>query len=322
MRGGANEPARDTWRSSAAPPFAPVSNTSLASVDGVVYALVPANRVGSDGKAVRPRFFSYDAAADAWRRLAGPPSLETRIVAAGDRLFSAAEDQHRRTGMFYDPGTGRWTPAPRRNPAQSYGGTVVGLAGGQVVWLGATVRPDTVGPTFYEAAVLDAGGRAWRRLPRAPFAVSDHYIPEWGAVGSRVVNLDPTRTDGYPRAERRTYPGGGQLDVASGTWVPLPPGPDADRTTGSEWGLAAGDESASWRGWVLDVRRQAWTTLPPVPGYPELRSPARVWVGDRLFIWGGAYPVDAPAGSRESDRAWMWAPDAGVAGAAPPAGAG
>ena len=305
----AYDPSRDTWRTLAPAPFAPMdlSTVVLARTIYVLDQTIQGERY----------LWAYNLDADTWRRLAGPPAEGVDqgvngIVAAGSKLYAWHFDRKAPADLLYDPAKDKWSRAPVSPLGGSLYGSVLGLPDGRVVSVGLNLStPLSGGRRFYDAAVFDPKTRAWKRTPKAPFLEGSNNA--WAFAGGRVVNLDPetyTRTRGG-----RKYPSGAELDVDTRTWSPLPGHPNQPGTLG--WATTSGGDVALLRGWVLDVPRGRWTKLPEIrDAVNDLAFPALAWTGAALLAWGGRGDTN-PGGVHgqgwfTTDRGWIWEPPANL----------
>jgi hypothetical protein len=122
-----------------------------------------------------------------------------------------------------------------------------------------------------------------------------------------VVNLE---TEHLPRTRgsKRLYPTGGQLDVRTKTWLPLPHRPPGD---GPNWFTTSGGDVAIQDGWALDVPAGTWTKMPQIPNGPSgLTFTALAFTGNALLTWGGRIPDGGDYMHAKSystiDRGWVW----------------
>lgn len=313
--GAAYDPKTDTWRELATPTFS-LYHASAAVVGRTVFVLAPANNLQG-----LPEFYAYSLDEMGWRRLPDPPigpnvGAPTAITGAGDRLvaWDRYPTKHDPTDLRFNPATDEWSPVPADPWGRGQERTVLGLPDGRAVAVSAPlpapldasgVRP----PRFWRAAVLDAAGKDWQKVPPSPVAVSPISSlghGRWFAAGGRIVNPEvgtvQAAAAGTLQGGQGSVATGGILDLEAGTWSALPErgsrgGEDLRRAADPwEWATASGGDFAVLRGWIYDVRRQAWAEVPPVPDAPDgLLDPITAWVDDRLYVWGGLADAKATA---------------------------
>jgi len=124
-------------------------------------------------------------------------------------------------------------------------------------------------------------------------------------VDPTLGGVDGGATNNYGRS----YPLGGALDPAAGSWEPLPNPPPP--STGGWPVEALGGPRSAVEGWIYDDRDGTWTRLPP-PAEDLVEPGSGVWAGDVLVVLGGIGQRDGAAAL--SDGAWRYASSA----AAPP----
>jgi hypothetical protein len=277
--GAAYDPETDTWRLLADAPLPVDRFTGHVVVDGTL--------VVGDAR----RWWSYDAAADAWTALpAGARGAPE--TALDDTVYTHVRGQV----QALDLDTRSWTTLPPDDlaPRLQDGGLFATDAG--LVLTGVdygAAAPDE--PTLTQADLWD--GTAWRRLPET--GQIGGFV-HW--TGERLVNPDTGGADGGEVDNwGRTYPNGGRLDPATGAWSPLrAPVPTYGDAPDDAWRLdAAAGPRLCVGGFVYDDAAGTWRLLGR-PDSPILDDLASVWAGDRLVTVGGTDRDHRPVG-----EAWV-----------------
>jgi hypothetical protein len=335
---GAYSPATNTWRAIARPPFSLYEATVVAAGEHA-YAL--AFDAGFEGSLTKTHLWEYGVTSNRWRELAAPPGFANRLTVAGDTLaaWTSFPGKDSPAVEFYDLAKGTWHTAPA-NPWRGYAGReIVGLPDGRVVTFEAPADPQNKAyepgarAPMWRAAVLDAGGEAWRKLPPSGIAVGSwngYLAPAWAFVGGRVVNADPRTLPAAKVAGKHVgpVPTGGILDVNAGRWEKLPtlpgqphehrsapkgqPQPELGWTTRDYLRAAGGDYALAF-GWAYNARTGTWTEMTPIPGDKDgLAYDTAIWAGDRLLFWANAKvkPVEHRTGYwiRPTHVGWSWRP--------------
>lgn len=289
---------------------------------------------------------AYDPETDTWHRIADAPVpvlLGDRLVAVGRKIILRHSLQDTHAAWYaYDPKADAWStiPVPPRNvrdlPA-ALGATLYAVAGGRVVTynsradLWRTLPADPLEPALDQQVVtatplgpvvtgLDStqpndgttaslvladvfDGTTWRRLP----ATGQVGNTEWAWTGDRLVEPEPfTQDGGQANGWGRRYPVGGSLDLATGTWSPLP---DAMAEVAPEgWSVnAAGGRWVATYGHIFDTVTGRVGTLPRPEHSPDYAMTA-VWAGERLLVFGGAGSAQGFSGAGVTNHAWIYTP--------------
>lgn len=276
-----------TWRALADAPL-PVWGTRPAIVGGSVHLLV-----GRDSA-----HLSYDVADDTWTRLPNPPGepghRPTTLAAAGDKLvaYTSVTD---RPDLLYDPASRAWSSLPKSPLEPAFDRQYVWTGKALVLLAAADVpQPGSDGPSFQRAAVLDLDTRKWRRLPDATETITGSF--NWSWDGRRVVSASRQTADGGAvNGYGRSYSSGGTLDPSTGSWGTLPPGPPDGTRPESNTAYASGLRYKADGNALYDTVQDRWVQ---VLAAPEAVAPysGQTWVGDVLFVWGGATPFDTSGG--------------------------
>ncbi|HEX2074490.1 MAG TPA: META domain-containing protein [Geodermatophilus sp.] len=290
--GAAFDPARGSWRRTADAPL------PLAYAPRVVLGDVVVLLTGG-------QLLSYDASDDAWTTHEPPEGAldavglgtdgSRIVIARGERRAGDPPDQ------LYDLATRAWTPVPEDPLGPAFDRVYVGTPAGLVL-TGKELVPDPgVEPTPVRAAVLDPGSLSWTRLPDSEQVGGWR----WTWTGRRMVDPTPGGVDGgETNAYGRTYPLGGVLDPATGTWGPLPRAPEP--FTGGWPVEAPGGPVTAVEGWLYDDREESWTRLPAPENGPAQPGSA-VWAGEVLVVLGGVVHED-DGGASLSAGAWRYDP--------------
>lgn len=272
--GAAYDPATGAWRRIADAPEG-FRAGGVAVVGTVLYVSVPSG------------FAAYDTVADAWSRVSSPPRYLSGepLLAMGDRLLLLARSQedHVHRDWAYDPATRSWEALPPDPLAPSFDRAGV-WTGERLVVTGKELvdQPGSDGPSLARVAAYDPAEGTWKRLPDTGQIGGGHVPWQWAA--GRAVALEPGGADGGATNNYgRDYPFGGVLD-AEGRWSPLPPLPRSDRVL--PYHASGDDEVAVTQGLALHVPSGRAVSLPRDERLPD-EGAAFVWLGDRLYVWGG-----------------------------------
>ncbi len=304
LRDGASyDPATDRWRNMAPAPL-PLLHVSAVMAGGVAYLWTYRDDIR---RGTERSLLAYHPDDDRWERLSLPePKPETgRLAAAGDRvvLYQPTQEHGLAGDWLYDPPTATWTEIPLDPLQPAFDRTPV-WTGAELVLVGIEVgAAGEAEPGVYAAAAYDPATAEWRRLPDSEIA---GWTPDWHLVGDRLVNPSPGTGDGGTINNwGRSYPFGGNLDPATGTWLelPQPEGPPGDLIGHP---AAGGDLLLSSSGWVLDTSSSSWTPVSRPAGGP-VTGGAVDWAGEQLVLWGGVHWN----GSKWDLLAtgWAWRPD-------------
>jgi hypothetical protein len=277
--GAAYDPAARTWRRIARAP-AGFEFATGAVVRGRAYVLGD-NAEGRRGPA--RVFLRYRIAVDRWRRLA-PPARDKRVsyrlVAAGDHVVAVGGGHGHAPLRVLE--RGRWRSLPRDGLGRS-NGRAAAWSGDELVSF-ACGPSDGNSPCLTRAAAFSFATRTWRRLPDSAIQM---LVGVWMSGGAgRLVNPTLGASDGGgTNGWGRSYPNGGILDVAAGTWSPLPDAPSENDWEGTGVLTADGATYGAAGGYVLDMTSARWLRIPRLP-YVQARTV--VAAGRDLFLFGGA----------------------------------
>lgn len=279
--GAAFDPGTGTWQEIAPAPTV-VFATSTAVIGEVLYILSVDVTVPEAPEAL----LAYDAAADQWETLPLPPGRSSQLVAAGDQLLAipGSDEQGAMPDAVLDAATGAWRELPDDPLGPSFDR--------QAVWLGdrlllaakdLVTSPGSEEPAIVRLAELDATMTQWSS-PR------DTEVIGWGMVwaGGRVVFPGTGSADGGEVNNwGRSYPFGGVLNPADGSWTEL--GVTDEQPTGGAPGLPAlaVGETVIVADGLLDPVSGAWSPLPAVPG-GEVYERGVATADGLIFVWGGA----------------------------------
>jgi hypothetical protein len=290
--GAAYDPATHSWRPIANAPV-PVGNYAPHAIVGDVLVIV-----GDDHT-----WHAYDASQDAWRRLPEPPAqseLTGSALSAADGSVVTLGKGGAVLVLNLAEETWRTLPSSPNEPRIQAGVVQATDEGIVVIGVDSTGRNDGTVPSYLLAEVYRDG--AWHRLERSD--MMGGYGWHW--TGERLVAPYPGCVDGgevnpFPRC----IPEGGILDPGSGTWTPLPQGPE-DLSDG--WSLsAAGGEWMLVGGYLYDDADGSWTFLGAPDGFGSHSDVASVIADDTVIAFGG---IDWSRGWDAEDlttnRAWIW----------------
>jgi hypothetical protein len=293
--GAAYDPQTNTWRPIPPAPVPVGSGDRLVAAEGVV-VLRHWQEHGSS-------WFTYEPDHNRWSRIADVPARVGDLPSAiGPKVYVTAG----RRIAVYDVTRFRWTLLPpddieprlaqRRVTATDAGPVVTGVDSSQ--------PQDGSGdePLLILADVWN--GSAWHRLPPSEQLANNEF--SW--TGARMVDPEPFTLDGgQVNGWGRSYPMGGTLDPATGTWGPLPDAvvhaPQGDdrgwlvSAAGGPWISVLGQVYNDDTGRVYRVDQPA--------GSPDYGT-AAAWADGRLLAFGGA--DFGPDGSDLSSGAWIWTP--------------
>jgi hypothetical protein len=291
----AYNPDTDSWRRIE---FAPVpvvpGDRLLAAGDFVV--LRHAQEPGGSA------WFVLDPGRNHWLRLRDVPKGIGDLPSVLGSVIYAIAGRHVRS---YDVSRGAWSTLPadpitprlaqRRVTATPYGPVVTGVD--------STKPHDGRTPSLLLADVWD--GARWQRLPP-----SEQLGNAWTWTGTRMVDPEPFTLDGGEvNGWGRSYPMGGTLDPARGTWGSLPDSlvnpPDREE---HGWGVSAsGGHWIATFGQAYDDSTGAVWHLPQPDGAPDYGVSA-AWADGRLLAFGGTdFGSDGSVGDL-TNRAWLWTP--------------
>lgn len=301
--GAAYNPTRRTWRSIAPAPE-PVAGADAVVVGQVAYVLP------FDGQGGTSPLLAYDIGKDRWSRL-GPPGKDGdgyRLLSAGERLVAYRGTDERGPDLpdlFHDPRTASWQPLATDPLGAGFDRTMV-WTGRELVLFDRELVPDPGAqrPSVARAALVAdpfTAAPTWRRLADSEILQTS----PWLVTGGRLVNPTLGGADGGQIGNYgRTYPNGGIVDLPTGRWSTLPPGPGRLESAG-----AFDDHDAVYTrpdGSVLDVARDRWFRLPRLPKGSETVGPTMVTAGRDLVLFGGAHWASDKG--TLLDDGWIWAP--------------
>jgi hypothetical protein len=332
---GAYDPASNTWRKIAIPPF-PQYEASVAVAGDCVYVL-SFDSLASSGRLTKAHLWRYDVGPNAWTHLADPPDIVTNLTVAGGTIaawqrfvtteFPAVE--------LYNRTTNTWRAGPANPWPDYYNRQLVGLPDGRVVTVEEPQQArseefDAPPSATWRAAVLDARGTTWHTMPPSPIAADSIRGVDWAYVGGRLVNPDPRTMSAATIAGAKVgrVGLGGILDVDGERWSPLPPLPGEPHVhhnapkgepqpelgwTTRDFLRAAGCDVALAYGWAYDARHNRWTEIASIPSDRDgLAEDIELWAGDRLLYWAnGKVQANADRTGYRIVRAhagWSWRP--------------
>ncbi|GGM17338.1 hypothetical protein [Nakamurella endophytica] len=225
------------------------------------------------------------------------------VLLTGDAALSAASNVHAR---LLRPGDTAWTSLPTLQlPAGHPMERLTAVAAGDHVWVWSkwslttvTARNNTGEATSFDSTFgidvfrLDPQAHQWQPVDLNLASGQGMSQPWW--TGTQILIpagppwWGPTGRGPAPRSLH-----GLTLDAATGRTTPMPHGPVDDLQPDYLWTgsllIGVGPAAAAW-----DPKSRAWTTLPPPPNVAEF-SPAMVWTGHQLIVWGQTHPTKATA---------------------------
>ena len=290
--GAAYDPSTDSWHPIAKSPVPVGSGSRLVAAD---WHVVLRSTVESE-------WFVYDPDADSWSRIADVPRN------AGDVPSALGSDVYVLAGRrvaVYGVGEDQWSmlPADPIQPRLGQRRVTATTSGVVVTGVDATQPNDGSTPSLLLADVWD--GTSWHRLPPSEQLGTGN---SWTWTGTRMVDPDPFAMDGGEVDNwGRSYPQGGTLDPATGTWGSLP---DAlvDPALGDHQGWDVSATGGSWFavvGQVYDDATGRVYRLDAPDGAPTSGTGA-AWADGRLLAFGGA--TFGTERTHLTDRAWLWTP--------------
>jgi hypothetical protein len=311
--GAAYDPVAGTWRPVVDAPV-PLAGATATAFGGEIVVWVPTGSAG-------PALLAHAPGNDAWTALTPPPVSDPgwyRVTGAGERLVAvhASDEAGEQPDLVYDADADTWAALPDDPLTPGFERSIVG-AGRRLVLLDHELvpNPGSERPSLTRAAVLDLESMTWTALPPSEILGVGPALVE----GDRVVIPSLGSADGGAvNGWGRSFPFGGILDLAAGTWGPVPepaggpPSPDQpDRSAG-----AVGSETATYTGGpglVLDVAAGRWREIPEDGGPPfdpaaPISGRTVVAAGRDLVLYGGERWSDGPEGEVLAD-AWLWSPD-------------
>jgi hypothetical protein len=235
---------------------------------------------------------AYNPATNRWRRIATPTNDHAGSAAfsvwTGRQLLvwgGGCCSNNSADGAAYTLETDTWrelppSPLPARQETDAvWTGKELIIVGGQ----------EAEGRAFADAAAYNPTTRSWRRLPPMPAPRSDATVTWTGkeilVVGGRVGGQSTPCACGVA------------FDPAANRWRSLPAMEVGRARHAAAWTgrllLVWGGETgrppfvvAPPRGVVFDPVRNRWSPMPKSP-LSGRTSPAVVWTGNRLIVWGG-----------------------------------
>lgn len=292
--GAAYDLAARTWRRVADAPM-PLAGPTAPAVLGEAVFLI-----AGDGT-----LLAYDVRADRWIDHGAVPAgtRYSPLTATGDgRLVLAwsGESSESARDHVYDPRNRTWAEVPKpptplaRDVYRRYAAIPAGLVLFGGVDSGRPDRPDLV-----DAAVLDLATGTWRELPMSAQIGANFHWTGTRLVSPLLDGADGGKVNGWGR----TYYYGGTLDLATGTWGPLP---NAPKKFGDGWRVnATGGRWTATGGWVYDDAEETWTLLPR-PAGASWGAGTAVWADDVLIAFGGT-PEFGPGGvTGPTNAAWSY----------------
>jgi hypothetical protein len=298
--GAAYDPGTETWTELPDAPV-PLGIASGGVVDGTLYLWVPGFEQGG-----RTAFLSITPGDDAWVEREAPfgPDPSMDLVAAGDQLvaYQGTQEAGVEPDLSYDPETERWSELPPDPLTPAFDRQLL-WTGDALVLLGheLVAQPNSAEPSLVLAARLDLANGAWERYPD-----SESLGGPWGWTGDRIVNAAIGGADGgQVNNWGRTYPWGGVLDPATGSWSDLPGSPDVAADATGIW-AAGGGWTISGDGWAFHDGSSTWVALRRPGAGAADEGQAAVWADDRLLVFGGARIINGRYVL--VDGGWSWIP--------------
>lgn len=293
--GAAYDVRTNSWRPIPPAPVPVGPGDHLVVADGVV--------VLSDTRSGSARWFTYEPDHNRWTRVDDvPPGIGELPSAIGSEVYVAAG----RRVAVYDVTRFRWSflPADRIEPALAQR-TLTATDVGPVVTGEDSSQPhDGSVPRLLLADVWD--GSHWRRMPPSQQLAGN----AWSWTGTRMIDPEPFTLDGGEvNGWGRSYPMGGTLDPATGTWGPLPEAL-VNAPMGDDRGWAVSASGGPWiavLGQVYDDSTGRVWQLPRPAGAPDYGI-AAAWADGRLLTFGGADSTQGYTGDALTRRAWIYTP--------------
>ena len=170
-RAAAYDPADDSWRTLADPPF----DAAFAIAVWTGTEMLVTGGADFTGTA------AYDPATDTWRTLADPPAVIERQADAawtGTHLVVWPRDRSNAPGLLYDPEANTWTTLPELPDELHADSASMIWTGDEIVVWGST-SVNNVGSTV--GARIRRGDDAWRPIADAPLPTYDPRNDTFGA---------------------------------------------------------------------------------------------------------------------------------------------
>lgn len=296
--GAAYDPDTDTWRAIAAAPQTLLS--AVATWTGTeLVVVIPA----LDTEVVQSAAtLAYDVAADRWRQLpAGPAEFHGRGGWNGSPVFFPISETTYGVDWALDPARGRWRELSPDPFGGSFDRSFTWAGDGFLVTaLPISPRGGSAGAP-YQLAEYRPDTDRWTSLEPAAVGFWD---PTWFHVDGRLVNVsqDVHVADHSPPS----LPPGGQLDLATGEWSPVPQTARTADEVFEGCQLPVIGVAGDWIGGggpVLVSLDPPATTF--VDMCADLPAPeVAVWADMEILVWGGADPEYA----EHLDRGFRWTP--------------
>jgi hypothetical protein len=276
-RAAAYDPATDTWRAIARPPWK-VGTYSPAYWTGS--ELVFVERRGADGRGLAV----YDPAADSWRTTAPAPmgSIDGSVWADGVIVVASGGDL---ATAAYDPATDTWSglpPIPIEADPLAMPGMEHAFA---LYWTGeevfALTSPHTDPEGTFTVTPLDLTTDTWGEPSIGPLSFLAG-VPVW--TGEEFVFAS------YG-SDVRWGPRDGRYDPATDTWTVMAHACDLDTSAAVWTGSLILDVPV---GLAYDPATGRCHQLPPPPRRERSR-PLRVWTGTEVLEFSGNTGEESPA---------------------------
>ena len=276
-RAAAYDPATDTWRAIARPPWR-VGAYSPAYWTGS--ELVFVERRGADGRGLA----AYDPAADSWRTTAPPPlgSIDGSVWADGVIVVASGGDL---ATAAYDPASDAWTelsPIPIEVDPLATPGMERAVA---LYWTGeevfALTSPNIDPEGTFTFTPLDPTTGTWGEPSVGPLSFLAG-VPVW--TGEEFVFVSYSAAHGGRERD-------GRYDPATDTWTVMEHPCDLDTSAAVWTGSLILDVPV---GRAYDPASGQCATIPDPPR-AERSRPLRVWTGTELLEFSGNTGEESPA---------------------------
>jgi hypothetical protein len=231
---------------------------------------------------------SYNPAANAWRKIAGPTmSMSDAVTGSTGRQFLAwggtcCGETTTRDGISYNPVSNTWTKLPPA-PFEPRGRARGAWTGKELVVAGGFTEPGTSSSALRGGAAYNPATGKWRKIALLPGTFTYPYGPAvWDGREMLFLNNSSARGLAYNPATNRWR----NLPV-----MPLPRGGFAAVWTGHYvlvWGgLSGPGNQPPAHGEAYNPVTNQWTALPAAP-IGGRADPVAVWTGRQMIAWGGA----------------------------------
>jgi len=308
--GAAYDPDTDSWRSLADSPQS-VAYATAEWTGTEMVLLVPQLPDGRQPAAT----LAYDPATDRWQQLDPPPdNWLTRGEWNGQQIvYWQSEESADRTDWSLDVATGTWAEIGDDPLGETFDRSYTWV-GDRFIVTGLLIsgvdNDESEQDVFHVAEYTPPSPQRperWRSLPPSTVGFWD---ANWLFHDGVLIN--PSQDAVAMLGERAHPPPGGQLDLATGEWAPIPQidATPAQVLAGCQLPMIgnAGDWVAGG-GPVLVSVSPADTQL--VPGCEDLVDPdVAVWAGEQLIVWGG--PASDFRSNLNSGYAWIPSPPDGI----------